>query len=146
MRRKPNTGTVVRSPSAYYPRMPSGKYLRPCDTLEEAESLLDAALVRGADEVDGVSIVYFAQEDGPSGRIKIGRTRRLKQRVRELQRDVGASVRVIATMKGGPRLERAILEHVAQFKTTGEWFWPTPEIWSLLNEIEAAYGSHGHQT
>lgn len=74
---------------------------------------------------DGTSVVYFI---GDMHKVKIGYTRSLKMRVKELWARVGCPLQLYATCPGGRDVERAYHTQFAASRLHGEWFERTPAI------------------
>lgn len=77
--------------------------------------------------------IYFIQcgDDGP---IKIGHTKGLAiNRLNNLKVYCPYKLTLLFSMQGNTSLEKQIHKELKQYKTTGEWFSPTPEV---LNAIE----------
>jgi hypothetical protein len=77
-------------------------------------------------------VVYFI--GSPEGPIKIGFSRNVGQRLRELQTFSPVRLQVLATTPGDPAVERRYHRMFAEHRLTGEWFSAHPDI---LAEIEA---------
>lgn len=74
-----------------------------------------------------VNVVYFIQpRDG--GRIKIGTTRNLKQRLADLNLASPIELIVRGTVRGGKELERKLHERFDSFRAHSEWFEPDQSI------------------
>lgn len=87
--------------------------------------------------VEGVPVVYLLLNE-QTNLIKIGRSKRLKQRMKTLSREQGYPVQLLSYM-AAPRgrryaedesrwLERDLHQEFALWRVTGEWFVPAPEI------------------
>lgn len=81
-------------------------------------------------------MIYFVQPAGqPVDPIKIGYTDGLDRRIVELERQHGRSMVVLATCRGGRRLERALHEVFAHFRVSGEWFEPSDDVLRLIEDV-----------
>lgn len=76
--------------------------------------------------------VYFVQ-DG-DGNIKIGASRQAEKRLRFLQTAHGKKLVMLGVIDGGRQRELALHEKFESSKISGEWFRPTDEILSFINE------------
>lgn len=65
--------------------------------------------------------VYLLEAVG-SGRVKIGYGMDVERRVAGIQTSCPFDIRVIATCKGSPDLERRLHEHFKDLRLRGEWF------------------------
>jgi len=79
--------------------------------------------------------VYFMQNPA-NGHIKIGQSAHPDKRKKQVQRDVGARLKILATLEDVP-LERVLHERFDKYRLYGEWFRPAPE---LVKFIEANEG------
>ena len=79
------------------------------------------------------SIVYFVRE-GRRGRIKIGHTTDIEQRITTLQTSVSEPLRLLAAMPGDRFLERRLHDRFASYRYRGEWFEPSAAIFEFLHE------------
>lgn len=75
--------------------------------------------------------VYFVRAD--SGRIKIGRSADVVQRLTQLRLDAGEGVALIAAFPGVGRFERRVHSAVAADRIDGEWFRPSPAVMALAH-------------
>jgi hypothetical protein len=72
-------------------------------------------------------MIYFAQpSDG--GRIKIGTTIRLSQRLKQLAAEHGCDLHVLAVQDGGPDDEVLLHRRFAHLRAVGEWFEPGDDL------------------
>jgi hypothetical protein len=69
-------------------------------------------------------VVYFLQAERGKRLIKIGTTTDLPTRLRDFRRNSPVPLRLLGTIPGGARLERAIHEEFVFFRVHGEWFLP----------------------
>jgi hypothetical protein len=74
-----------------------------------------------------MSVVYFLQA-GEGGPVKIGFTKSLEARIRELQTGCPYELRVLATIAGKSRLERRYHYHLWQHRLRAEWFNPSEAV------------------
>jgi hypothetical protein len=79
--------------------------------------------------IDG--LVYFIQS-GDDGPIKIGFTRNLAARLRQLQTGHPAKLRVLRAFRGDERLEAWLHRHFAAHRLNGEWFTPHRDLLRYL--------------
>lgn len=77
--------------------------------------------------------VYFI-ENGPGGDIKIGRSRRLHDRVADLQTGTPQLLRVLAHVNGGATMEGILRDRFRPHRIHGEWFRRNDELMSLIAE------------
>jgi hypothetical protein len=102
----------------------------------DAESL-DAFKAARPDLVNR-SLVYFIGADG-TGCVKIGwTTRRIEERVAQIQHASPFDVYVLATMSGGLTEERALHERFAPLRMRGEWFRKEGALADLIMELARA--------
>lgn len=81
-----------------------------------------------------VEYVYFIQA-GTDGLIKIGYSSDPKRRLANLQSPV--PLRLLATMRGGRKLERRLHKKLAAHRKHGEWFEPHRDVLAIIeNAIE----------
>lgn len=80
-------------------------------------------------------ITYFV--GGDVGHIKIGGTRNLTQRLRQLQCGSPIPLRVLATAIGGRAVERFYQRKFAEHRCQGEWFERHPDILAEIDRINA---------
>ncbi|WP_435059538.1 GIY-YIG nuclease family protein [Streptomyces sp. bgisy060] len=67
------------------------------------------------------SVVYVVGGEGLAS-VKIGTSTRPEQRISQLQTGLPITLTILATFPGDARLERALHEHFAPYRTRGEWF------------------------
>jgi hypothetical protein len=86
-----------------------------------------------------VSKVYFVQE-APAGDIKIGTSKDVGARVREMTVANPRPLVVLATMSGDRKIETLLHKRFAsaRIRIRGEWFRPVPELLAYIAEIKAA--------
>jgi hypothetical protein len=63
--------------------------------------------------------VYFVE---CSGRIKIGFSSKVEERMKQIATTAPAELKLLATIEGSIRLEKAIHRHLAEHRLTREWF------------------------
>lgn len=92
------------------------------------------ARARRIAEAGGICRVYFFQEDGPDGYIKIGYTEQIdvRDRLDHIQTGNARKVNVIGVMPGTRLLERALHDQFASSRCVGEWFEPAPDLLALI--------------
>lgn len=78
-----------------------------------------------------MSEVYFAESQG---RIKIGYSKNVAARVRNLNSGNPGAITVIATMPGGRPLESRLHAELAAFRLQGEWFNDCAEVRSAIQK------------
>lgn len=66
--------------------------------------------------------VYFIQAVGGGGPIKIGTTIRLSERLKQLIKDAGQPLQVLAVVDGGPAEEKQLHERFSHLRVVDEWF------------------------
>lgn len=76
-------------------------------------------------------MIYFIRPVG-GGNIKIGTTIRLSQRLKELTKDVGQALEVLAVVEGGLSAERQLHEQFAHLRVTQEWFEPGDDLTGFI--------------
>lgn len=87
--------------------------------------------------------VVYVISDGQ--RFKVGHTKNITQRLRQLQTGASERLTVIASMPGEFELERSLHQRLKPLQAIGEWFHDGPElievvleIWSYDTAIQAA--------
>lgn len=75
---------------------------------------------------DRPTFIYFVQDE--AGQIKIGKTRNVFRRVRDMQVASGRPLTVLGVYPGVEADERKIHERFRKSRVHGEWFSPAPEI------------------
>lgn len=79
-------------------------------------------------------VVYFI-ECAVGGAIKIGTSRRVGERLLELQAGCPFLLRLIATMPGGREEERVLHQRFASARMYREWFEPTEVLLQFIREL-----------
>jgi hypothetical protein len=89
----------------------------------------------GLDLSGKTSYVYFLRisENGP---IKIGFTKRLRERLSKVQVDNPFFVKLIAVTKGGRKEEYQLHQKFAKYRLYGEWFDPAEELLRYIEQFE----------
>lgn len=82
------------------------------------------------------ALVYFV--GGDTGPIKIGHSRHLDRRLRDIQWGNHEKVRLLASAPGGQRAEARYHKRFIRHRLEGEWFSRAPEI---LQEIDRLTGN-----
>lgn len=77
------------------------------------------------------SFVYFAR-DPQSGRIKIGCTSYLRNRMRALSRAVGCDIELLAHVAGDRGIEDRFHALLIELHEGGEWFRPSPRLDAVI--------------
>ncbi len=84
-------------------------------------------------------MIYFAQIDVPNGPIKIGMAKDVDKRMRQFEKQMPWTFKVLAEYPGGREVERMIHRRLHKFrmkKANGrEWFDPTEELLFLMENI-----------
>ena len=60
-----------------------------------------------------------------TGRVKIGKSRNVPQRIRTLQTSAPERVRLVAVLMHGDKVERRLHKRLASHRIVGEWFSPS---------------------
>lgn len=81
----------------------------------------------------GDSRVYFAQSDA-GGPIKIGHSHSPEARVASLECGSPFPLRILKTIPGGAKAERALHDRFAMHRLRGEWFAPHPDLLAFIAE------------
>jgi hypothetical protein len=76
-------------------------------------------------------MVYFVK-DSDNGRIKIGTTIRLSERLRELARDAGGELQVLAVVSGGQPEEALLHRRFSHLRIVNEWFEPGDDLLGFI--------------
>jgi len=79
------------------------------------------------------SVVYFIAANETL--VKIGTTANLRARLSALQTSSIHTLRLLATIPGGPTLEKLLHKQFRHARVRGEWFERTPELEELLQEL-----------
>lgn len=112
-----------------------------CATADEADALR-AEIIRRARAAGAIvrqaparrqGRVYFVRPVGLN-LVKIGYSRSVRKRVRDLQTANGGRLTLLCTMRGSISEERALHRRFASARREGEWFELTPEIESFISE------------
>lgn len=85
-----------------------------------------------------VGFVYFIQRGG-TGPIKIGWTRRIEARLRELQTGNAERLTLRALAACSRSYERLVHKILAPFRISGEWFMCHPEVLSCIEEHQERF-------
>lgn len=80
-------------------------------------------------------MIYFAKAN-LSGLIKIGHSGHIESRLKDISRQVGEGVELIRFIEGERKKERAIHRILGEFRSHGEWFFPTPEVLEFIETAE----------
>jgi hypothetical protein len=78
--------------------------------------------------------VYFFQS-AEGGAVKIGSTRNVQRRLREVQTGHQAELRILGVCRGGTRFERELHDRFDAYRLHGEWFAPTRELLRLIKAV-----------
>lgn len=123
------TSSYRRLPAAHDEKRRNGERRL---TLEQRRLKGNAA--HGADNTQG--LIYFIQGE-PDGPIKIGQTRDIRKRLRELQTASHEALRVVHAIPVHElnlvELEHRIHEHLAAFRVRGEWYLESPVLWRIVH-------------
>jgi hypothetical protein len=84
--------------------------------------------------------VYFAQKS--DGLIKIGFANDVDARMKQISAMAGSELTVLATTDGGERKEKSLHKRFQSAKCHGEWFHPTSEVLSFVDELNRKGGHH----
>ncbi|HEY6015704.1 MAG TPA: GIY-YIG nuclease family protein [Gaiellaceae bacterium] len=80
---------------------------------------------------DAAGFVYFVQR-GADGPIKVGFSATPLRRIAQLQTSSAELLHVLATVPGGPSLERELHALFAKHRLASEWFSPHPQLFLWL--------------
>ena len=80
-------------------------------------------------------MIYFIQA-GENGPIKIGNAQNPRDRLKDLQVGNHETLRLIATIPGGPDREREIHRDLEVFCYRGEWFCPNGEVFDYIDRAK----------
>lgn len=81
--------------------------------------------------------VYFLRQANGEGAVKIGRSDRPHERLREANKWSPVPLEIVATLRGAPELEARLHAHLRAHHSHAEWFLPTPEVLAVLAEVSA---------
>lgn len=125
---------------AFSEMLEGGRLLRDMDALyrvREEARVWRAAAMAALDS--DPRRVYFIQCGGPRGPIKIGLSRDVAQRLRDLQACNPYTLRAICIIGwGGEPLEQALHRRFDAFRLHGEWFACSDEILDFVDLVVAA--------
>jgi hypothetical protein len=76
-------------------------------------------------------LVYFIQAV-EGGRIKIGTTIRLTERLKTLAKEAGSELRVLAVVDGDRKIEKGLHRRFSQLRAVGEWFEPGDDLLGFI--------------
>lgn len=82
--------------------------------------------------VDG-GLVYLLRSS-KTGLMKIGYTKHLGKRVRELSNAQGGELRIVDTIPGSKQLERDLQNTLSEYRTQGEWFMNDEKVIEIFLE------------
>lgn len=82
--------------------------------------------------------VYFFQEIGGEGLIKIGVSWNPKKRRREVELARGRRIQMLCLLRGGARLERQLHAELGDFRVSGEWFLPSEKVMKYVRSSQAS--------
>ena len=83
-------------------------------------------------------LVYFIQS--ADGHVKIGWAKSPSSRLREIQVGSPHRLRLVAVMRGGRQVEAALHSMLAEFRTLGEWFAPSPKVLECVRQVRLEVG------
>lgn len=75
-------------------------------------------------------MVYFLQ--APDGKVKIGTTIRLSQRLKQLAKEHGCELRVLAVVDGRYNVEKDLHRRFAHLRIVNEWFEPGDDLLGFI--------------
>lgn len=78
--------------------------------------------------------VYFLQESG-MGAIKIGITRNLTRRVRNMTSNTPHKIEILGSIRADGYFEVQVLHRFAYARISGEWFHPVEELLKYIEEL-----------
>ncbi len=81
-----------------------------------------------------IEVVYL-MESKMTGLWKIGTSKNVKKRRRQLELAQGCEIELLKAIPGGVVLERLLHEKFSEYRTIGEWFTPVNEIKDTFNSI-----------
>ena len=81
---------------------------------------------------EGDAVVYFVQSE--VGKIKIGTSRNLSQRLRELSSGSPVPIRLLLSIPGDRSKELELHMMFAESRSHGEWFEPTQDLISFIRD------------
>lgn len=82
--------------------------------------------------IDREPMLYIAQVGGKSGPVKIGWSRLVPARVKNLEYNSAFSVELLRVIVGGVLLERAFHRRFKHTRIGGEWFWFSADMLSFV--------------
>lgn len=82
------------------------------------------------------SFLYFIQEEGEDGRIKIGVSRKPRKRLQELQVGNSKELKILGIRRGLRRDEQKIHHLFSAQKIRGEWFESSLPLLVFIEEIK----------
>jgi hypothetical protein len=82
-------------------------------------------------------MIYFIQA-GPGGPIKIGYAIDVQVRVKQLQTGSHEELVTLKSIPGDKKREMAIHKALSVYRKQGEWFHPTGEVLSFIEQLDGA--------
>jgi hypothetical protein len=112
---------------------------RLCDVhREDAVRWADLCVSEERERLARAGLVYYARQ--PSGLIKIGTSTKVRSRVRQIERDEGCSLVILATEPGGRRMESQRHGEFKDYRVKGEWFKPGARLLRWIHALEVQRG------
>lgn len=87
-------------------------------------------------------VVYFLAS---AGRIKIGHTVDIEQRIRTLSVASADPLTLLATVRAPRRTEAALHSYLSEHRIAGEWFRDCPEVREVMLRVSAGNPEFPHQ-
>ena len=83
-------------------------------------------------------MIYFIQNP-TTGHIKIGTTRRLTMRKRQIDKEIRLKTVLLGVMEGGRLQEQTIHIELANDRVHGEWFLPSERLVSYITQYSSPW-------
>lgn len=109
-------------------RLEIGKRLTPEQFAALAPMMRDAVRENG-------TWIYVIQAGGLGGLLKVGRSRDIARRLKDLQKANGEELSVIGAWRDVPEREKELHTAAAGIRVRGEWFLPEPGLIRFAREM-----------
>jgi hypothetical protein len=98
--------------------------------------------VKDRDLLKGESFVYFIQEEGGTGPVKIGYTTFITDRIASLQTCHYRKLKIVALLPGSHHDEYVLHQRFQHTRLLGEWFEHTPELAGVIEDVRKKWPSY----
>lgn len=90
-------------------------------------------------------MIYFIKAEH-SGRIKIGTTIRLSERLKAITKDAGEPLRILAVVDGSFPEEKSLHDRFSHLRAFGEWFEPGDDLLGFIVETGREWDRSDEET